>query len=251
MREGLKYLAQSVYPGRLIIIGRDRTGGNIITAYAITGRSSSSQARRLVRKKESVWTEPTQKNLIQEQKRELLFYPALFLSPGLTVGNGRHNLDVKSRLSRSQNQSPSEIMSRALSRWDYEPDPPIFTPRISGCVVPSLRAALSLIKRGEDGSTLRNTFEFPLVAGMGKALFTYKGDNREPLEPFSGEPLDLELNENNSRYTAEALYQALCPAEGGKDFRVAAACVFSSISERKSHDVFIINRYERRGEKHG
>ncbi len=47
------------YPGRLIIIGAAPEGGRAAILYAITGRSPSSQARRLVLRNDGIWVEPT------------------------------------------------------------------------------------------------------------------------------------------------------------------------------------------------
>jgi hypothetical protein len=47
------------------------------------------------------------------------------------------------------------------------------------------------------------------------------------------------------RETAEDVYRALAPAAPDKDFRVAVACVLSSLSHPNDPEVHIINRYER------
>jgi hypothetical protein len=55
---------------------------------------------------------------------------------------------------------------------------------------------------------------------------TYTGVNTNPLPSFMGEPVALELPFENAREAAEALYEALGPAAGADDFRVAAAAAF-------------------------
>lgn len=249
MKKGLGNLADKDYPGRVIIIGKDRSAENVIVIYAISGRSSSSQARKLVLEDDAIWTRPTDSEILKKGKIELLVYPAICLSRGIAIGNGRQTLDIKTGLGQSQN--PSEILRATLSRWDYEPDPPIFTPRINGCVVSDIRAALSIITRGRNGESIRDFFEFPLAAGKGKMISTYEGQKKEPLGPFSGEPLDVELNEKRAKDMSEAVYEALRPKAGGEDFRVAVASVFSTNIESKEYDVSIINRYERMKNWHG
>ena len=243
MRAGLENLARRNYPGRIIIIGKDNVGENVVVIYAVTGRSPSSQARMLYREGDALWVRPIEEEGLEQGKVELLVYPAICLSQGIAVSNGRQSLDIKSRLAHSQN--PAEILASALSNWDYEPDPPIHTPRISGCVVTSKRAALSVIKRGEDGSSIRNIFEVPLIEGRGWMISTYQGENKDSVEPFSGEPQELEFEPNNPNDMAEAVYNALAPRKGEKDLRVAVACVFSPDMEKGEFDVFIINRIER------
>lgn len=243
MRAGLENLARRDYPGRIIVIGKNNTGKNLFVIYAVTGRSPSSQARTLSREGDTLWVRPTEEKILKQGKVELLVYPAVCLSQGIAVGNGRQTLDIKSWLAHSQN--PSEILASALSSWNYEPDPPIYTPRISGCVAASQKAALSIIKRGEDGSSVRNIFEVPLIKGKGWMICTYQGENKDPVEPFSGELLELEFDQDNPDSMAEAVYEALAPGEGEKDFRVAVACVFSPGIDTGEFAVSIINRVER------
>lgn len=243
MRKGLEYLADKEYPGRIIIIGKKRSGEDVIAIYAITGRSPSSQARKLIKEDDTIWAKPTDDEIIKKGKIDLLVYPAVCLSKGIALSNGRQTLDIKEELSQSQN--PSEILSSALSRWDYESDPPNFTPRIGGCVVSHTKAALGIVKKGKSGSSIRKIFDFPLKNGRGKMISTYEGGEKEPLVPFSGEPLDLELDGKNSKDMAEAVFESLGPKDEEMDCRVAVACVFSSDVNSGEYDVYIINRYER------
>jgi IMP cyclohydrolase len=249
LREGLENLARRDYPGRVIVIGKDNKGKNIFVIYAITGRSPSSQARKISRESDTLWVNPTEEEIIKKGNVELLVYPAVCLSRGIAVSNGRQTLDIKSQLAHSQNSS--EILASALSRWNYEPDPPIYTPRISGCVAVSQGAALSIIKRAEDGSSFRNIFEVPLIEGKGWMVSTYQGENKDPVEPFSGEPQELEINQDNPNDLAEAVYEALAPGEGERDLRIAVACVFSPDIDAGKFAVSIINRIERIDDQNG
>lgn len=240
MKTGLKKLAKKEYPGRLIILGKEESGKNVVAIYAITGRSPSSQARKLVKEADSIWTKPTDERLLKEAKAELLIYPALYFSGGIAISNGKQTIEIRTKLGQSKN--PAEILCSALSDWDYEDDPPLFTPRISGCLISSERAALSIIKRGKDGYSIRNIFEFPLAAGKGRLISTYKGESEKLIAPFSGEPETVELNEKKPEDMAEVIYEALGPRGSGRDLRVAVACVFSSDLESREYDVSIINR---------
>ena len=47
------------YPGRLISLGTAPDGTSAVLIYAITGRSPSSQARRLVSRDGGIWVQPT------------------------------------------------------------------------------------------------------------------------------------------------------------------------------------------------
>lgn len=240
MSRGFENLSSKDYPGRLIIIGRDRSEKNIIVVYAITGRSSSSQARVIEQEKEALWVKPAEKKLLDKDKLDLLIYPAIFLSQGIAVSNGRQTKDIESFLEQSMN--PVEVLTSSLKRWEYEPDPPIFTPRISGCVISNGTAALSIIKRTAGGSLERNAFEIPLEAGKGKMISTYRGEDKDPLPSFVGEPLDVEFVEKTAETTAKAVHKALKPKAFNRDYRVSVACVFSKIPDSSEYEVSIINR---------
>jgi len=242
MAEATPSLAALEYPGRLIILGAARNGRRIVV-YAITGRSPSSQARALAFRDRGVWVRPTDEETLKTGNVDLLVYPAvLFDERGVAVSNGRQTADVLAGLAASRD--PVAVLAGALARWDYEPDAPIFTPRISGCLTGG-RAALSLVRRGPDGASLRSYFEVPARPGRGRLVSTYEGPNREPLPAFEGEPRDVALEGETARGTAEAVYEALAPRTDGRDFRVAAACAFVDPAEPGDLDVYIINRHER------
>ena len=214
-----------------------------MVVYGITGRSPSSQARKLVSDKRGVWVQPTEEETLKKGNVDLLVYPAvLFHERGLAVSNGKQTGDILEAL--ASGPDPIAVLSGALATWDYEPDSPIFTPRISGCVTRG-RAGLSLVRRGPDGTTLRSYFEVPIRPGAGRFVSTYQGPNRDPLPGFEGEPLGLSLGAATAREAAEAIYAALAPRMPGKDFRVATACVFVDPADVGRRDVHIINRHER------
>jgi IMP cyclohydrolase len=238
-----EFLSALEYPGRLLALGSSPGGDRAVLLYAITGRSPSSQARRLVRRDDGVWVQPTDEETLKTGRVDLLVYPAvLFAERGIAVSNGRQTADIRDGLAASGN--PIVILDGALGRWDYEPDAPVFTPRISGCVAGG-RAGLSLIRRGSDGVTLRSYFDVSLQAGKARLISTYAGPNRDPLPCFEGEPKDILIEAQSARETAEAAYAALKPRAAGQDFRVAAACVTLNPRAPKDRDVHIINRHER------
>jgi len=245
MAQGLENLSDKEYPGRLIIIGRDITGKNEVVIYAITGRSASSQARKMELKDDAIWVEPTDEEALKKGNIDLLVYPAIIFSRGIAVGNGKQTTDIKTCLGKSQN--PTEVLELALHKWDYEPDAPIFTPRISGCVLPQKKAALSIIKRAPNGSSIRNIFEIPLKTGKGKMISTYGGEDKNPLPAFTGEPLDVDIKEKKADDMAAAVYDALLPAPGKKDYRVSVVSVFSGNLNSNEYEIYIINKHERMG----
>ena len=234
-------LSRMIYPGRLLALGRDRADEHHIVLYAITGRSPSSQARRLEEENGAVWTKPTDPETLKKGNPELLVYPAIAFSCGIAVSNGRQTADIDP----AAFAGVVSALDAGLRAWTYEPDAPIHTPRISGCINPFGAAALSLLKRGTDGEPLRSFHELSLRPGRGAFVSTYAGDNREPLAAFSGEPLELEFIEDSPEATARAAYAALRPDGRAEDFRVAVACVFALRADLNRRRLSIVNRHER------
>lgn len=239
-----KAIVNKEYPGRLIIIGQEETTEKVSVVYAITGRSVSSQARKMERKENAIWVKPTDKDLLKKGNIDLLIYPSVFcLSQGIAISNGKQTVDIMACL--GQSESAAEILAFALKNWDYEPDEPTFTPRISGCILSNKSAALSLIRKAPDGSSLRNIYEFSVVPGKGKMIMTYEGENRDPLPSFEGEPREVEIRGSTPQELANRVYGSLAPKEGGQDFRVAVVCVFWIDMLSHKFDTHIINRAER------
>lgn len=220
----LNCISKMAYPGRLIILGASPEGHRV-ALYAITGRSPSSQARRL--EIDSTYTKifvrPTEEELLRAGHPDLLVYSAIICGKGIAISNGRQTETVFSYLTGEG--YPVDVLSTALRTWEYEPDEPNFTPRISGCIN-SLGAALSIVKRAADGSSVRFFFEVPLIRGMGKMIATYSGENINPLPSFTGEPSDVALPWVTPELACRALYEALAPHGNCTDFRVAAAAVY-------------------------
>jgi IMP cyclohydrolase len=195
--------------------------------YAITGRSPSSQARKLEIDwhQQMIFVKPTDEETLKTGNPDLLVYPAIMCGKGIAVSNGKQTEDVFKQL--TPRARPAEALLKALRTWEYEPDDPNYTPRISGCVAKAV-AGLSILRRAEDGSVMRSVFEIPLIPGKGKMIATYTGVNANPLPSFAGEPGDVTLPWSNAADAAAAFYEALGPKAGGPDFRVTAAAVFAA-----------------------
>jgi IMP cyclohydrolase len=110
------------YPGRVIVLAR--TGdGTLAGVYALTGRSESSRRRRFL--------QPSPAELLvapadETEHDSLRHYAAALSDDRWTVfGNGEQVGTVFDRLFAGQ---PPAV---ALDELSYEPDPPIYTPRIT------------------------------------------------------------------------------------------------------------------------
>jgi IMP cyclohydrolase len=242
MTHPLDALRRMEYPGRVIVVGRDPSDAYDVVLYAVTGRSPASQARILVNEGRAVVTKPTDPDVLKTGNPDLLVYPAVLLGDRVAVSNGRQT----EAIARAGGDSPIAALDAGLRAWTYEPDAPIFTPRISGLLWPDGRAALSILKRSADGSAGKYYFEMTLRPGTAHLIATYAGPNRNPLPVFSGEPLDLELTEPTPKATAAAFYAALRPEGRADDFRVAAVCLFASRTNPSDRATAIINRQERK-----
>jgi IMP cyclohydrolase len=236
-------LSTREYPGRMVALGIEPGGGRAVVIYAITGRSPSSQARKLVFRDGGFWVEPADESLLKKANVDLLIYPAVLFEAGdVAVSNGRQTMDIRDRLPAGE--SPVSALAAALENWDYEPDPPIHTPRIAGCLLKG-RAGLGLVRRGAAGETLRSYFDIPLRPGRARLISTYRGPNRNPVPCFTGEPLEIPLQGGTPRQTAEYFYRGLAPRTRGRDFRVAAVCIFLPPAGSGDFEYSIINRQER------
>lgn len=233
------------YPGRLIIIGAGPRAERIMVIYAVTGRSPASQARRLTFEGSAVWTEPLDEETLKQGKADLLIYRAVAIDRRIAVSNGRQTDDIVRVLKQvSDEMRPVDILSRSLEAWDYEPDAPHFTPRISGCVLTDGSAGLSIIRRGEDGARLASFFSWSVEPGKGRMIATYAGREENPLPSFPGEPIEVNIAEAAAKDTAEAVYHALTPQDPARDYRVAVACISALQTNLRNYDVHIVNRRE-------
>lgn len=240
---GLEVLSALRYPGRFIIMGADPTGIFSTVAYGITGRSASSKARKLEAAAETIWTKPTDPQVLKSGNPELLIYPAVIVGRGLAVSNGRQTSDIAGRMASSP--SPQAALSSALQVWDYEPDSPIFTPRISGCLFPDGRAALSLLRRGAEGATLRDGYDVSFVPGRGQLIATYRGPDNDPILSWQGGPREVSMAQTSAGELAAAVYEALAPQAAGPDYRVACAALFVRRGAPREVSLHIINHWER------
>ena len=241
----MENLGKKTYPGRIIIIGKDPAAESVIVVYAVSGRSPSSQARKIEIDHETAWVKPTDEEIIQSGQVELLVYPAVQIGEGIAVSNGRQTSDVYTHMHKDGD--PIQILAKSLSSWDYEPDAPNYTPRISGCILGDQEAALSIIKRAPDGACLKYFYRFPLIPGSGKMIATYSGENINPLPSFYGEPEDIDLQAASPEALLEKVYAAMGPTkEGGPDFRVAAVCIWAYSRNLKELRKAVINRHERK-----
>ncbi|WP_157630789.1 IMP cyclohydrolase [Kribbella catacumbae] len=115
----------SEYPGRGLAIGRDSDGAPFV-AYWLTGRSAASQQRQLVVSEREVVVQDVGGGASDELRH---YTAAIRDEDWVIVGNGTHVSEL------AGTHADCVDLQVALRNIDYEPDPPIRTPRIVGGAV--------------------------------------------------------------------------------------------------------------------
>ena len=144
-----RVLAGNRYPGRGVLWVRTRDGA-LRGGYFLTGRSAASRARVLRRGDGELIVAPTG----ESAHDPLRHYVAAREHGGwLVFGNGEQVTVVADRL--AEGRTPTE----ALAGLEYEPDPPIFTPRITVAadLAPERGAWFGAARRSRGGRTAART----------------------------------------------------------------------------------------------
>ena len=209
-------LADNHYPGRGVLWCR--TGnGSALGAYFLTGRSLASRSRTLHRAGDGeLIVAPSDS---REHDRLRHYVAARQSGDWLVFGNGEQVSAVAGRLACGQ---PPTL---ALDGLDYEPDPPIFTSRLT--VVAGARDGgriwFGAARRsgGDRAATNRLTLQVSgLAPGEGVLMTTYRSDGHEIA---TGSPfIEVRTAAESRTDLLEELWQALPP-----QLRIAAA-VFSA-----------------------
>lgn len=162
-------LAGNAYPGRGVLWCRTGDGA-LCGGYFLTGRSPASRARVL---RPGPAGELTVVPTGRAEHDSLRHYTAVRECAGrLVFGNGEQVDAVADRL--AVGQPPSQ----ALEDLDYEPDPPIFTPRLT-VVADGERAWFGAARRSVAGRTGTDRLTLRvegLRAGEGVLMTTYRSD---------------------------------------------------------------------------
>jgi hypothetical protein len=162
----------SPYPGRGAVIGR-ANDGELFELYFISGRSSASRDRTVSLTAEaSLRVVPTTPGPVDEIRH----YEAMVRSPSWSVvGNGDHVRKMAEHL------EAGEDFNDVLHDLQYEPDEPIFTPRIvaaSSRIQGSIKSiCVGSATRTPDGTASHQTFLTDYMApGTAIEIHTYSSD---------------------------------------------------------------------------
>ena len=234
-------LGGNPYPGRLIVVGLDETGENLVQVYAIMGRSENSRNRVFgCGDNGRLFTEAADSSKTKDPS--LIIYNAMReahtgIQTLYVVSNGHQTDAVADECSRNS-------LVATMIKWEYEPDAPNFTPRITSVTYwGNAGFPISLIsilrKSVWSGRCDRHLFGINDIGrGFGYCFHTYSGDG-DPLPAFRGEPYLVPLI-GDANQIADTFWQAL-----NADNRVSLAVKF--IPKDGPSNIFVINKYEKVG----
>lgn len=193
-----------------------RTGdGNMLGAYFLTGRSPASQARALHTRDGELVVAPSDSRAHDHLRH---YVAARQSGDWLVFGNGEQVATVAERLDSGQ---PPVL---ALDGLDYEPDPPIFTPRLTvvadgGHGGDCGRAWFGAARHSSGERTAPNRLTLQvsdLAPGEGTLMTTYRSAGHEIA---SGDPFtEVRISAGNRSDLLEELWSSLPP-----QLRIAAA----------------------------
>jgi len=192
-RDLVELLCANPYPGRGIVIGCSEDGKRIVIVYFIMGRSENSRNRIFVKTDDGVRTAAFDPSKMIDPSL-IIYHPVRRVDSKIIVTNGDQTETIIDHL-----DSGSDFRAALLTR-EFEPDPPLYTPRISGLVEPGGGYTLSILKTmaGDPAECQRCFYEYSgKIPGLGHFISTYETDG-DPPPSFAGEPVPVRITYNGS-----------------------------------------------------
>ena len=200
-----EYLQSNPYPGRGILLGHSADNKSAVIAYFIMGRSENSRNRIFEETEDGIRTKAFDESKMTDPSL-IIYHPVRRMDNGLTiVTNGDQTDTIR------DNILAGHCYRHALNTRTFEPDPPNYTPRISGVVKPDGAYNLSILKSldGDPSCACRYFYEYDAPkAGVGHFLHTYERDGN-PLHSFEGEPRMVSITPPDGETLAGELWLAL------------------------------------------
>ena len=200
-----EYLQNNPYPGRGIMLGRSADNKYAVIAYFIMGRSENSRNRVFEETEDGIRTRAFDESKMTDPSL-IIYHPVRRLDNGVTiVTNGDQTDTIR------DNILAGHCYRHALNTRTFEPDPPNYTPRISGVVRPDGGYNLSILKSldGDPSCACRYFYEYDAPkAGVGHFIHTYESDGN-PLPSFEGEPRRVAVTAPDAETLANDLWLAL------------------------------------------
>jgi len=197
-------LESNPYPGRGIVLGRSADGKTAIAAYFIMGRSENSRNRVFTVTEDGIRTEAYDPSKMVDPSL-IIYHPVRQVGDKLVVTNGDQTDTIRDYLVEGKTSV------EALHTREFEPDPPNFTPRISGILEKDGSFQLSILKSADGDPSCSHRFFYDYsnpLPGEGRFIHTYMGDGN-PLPSFEGEPERVILETADAEALAEQMWNAL------------------------------------------
>ena len=182
-------LRKNPYPGRGITIGHSEDCSSSVMLYFIMGRSPNSRNRVFEKTDDGIRTKAFEPDKLTDPSL-VIYHPVRVWNDHIIVTNGMQTDTILEYI-----KNGGDYRS-ALYEWEYEPDPPINTARISGIIEPGGSFSLSILKASEGEALCCCRFFFDYskpLPGIGRFISTYETDGNPP-PPFIGEPVPVAIN---------------------------------------------------------
>ena len=190
MQDLIELLKGNPYPGRGIVVGKDRV------YYFIMGRSVNSRNRVFVETEDGIRTEAHDPSQMVDPSL-IIYHPVRRAGDNLIVTNGDQT-DTIAQM--------GDFRAACMTR-EYEPDAPNYTPRISAIIHADDSFEISILKHAADvaDGTDRCLREFFAYEGCdedaGYFISTYQGDGN-PLPSVAGEPIRVSMPDPDAVWEA-------------------------------------------------
>ena len=228
------YLKERPYPGRGIAVGKTKDASHVIAVYFIMGRSANSQNRIFRKVDDNVMIYPYDESKVEDPSL-IIYAPMRRVGNRIILTNGDQTDTVYEGLSAGKS------FEESLATRCFEPDPPIFTPRISSlisiCEGETL-LRMSILKSADaQGSVCERLFFSPeLAPGRFQFISTYAGDGN-PVNTFRGTPVSLAMTDEEPEQLIGQLWSSL-----NESYRVSMLLLDKDLRTGEEK-CFIINKF--------
>ena len=187
------------YVGRGIVMGKSQDGTKAVTAYFIMGRSENSRNRVFVENGDEVIIHPFDASKVEDPSL-IIYSPIRKIGNKLIVTNGDQTDTIYDFIAEGK------TFEEALDTRCFEPDPPNWTPRISGMFTfaEKLTYKMSILKSADAEGTECNryTYSYNSLNGIGHFIHTYVTDGN-PIPTFMGEPERVAIPNDIDEFTSK------------------------------------------------
>ena len=226
-------LREHPYPGRGIVLGRSADNRKAVIAYFIMGRSENSRNRIFEATEDGIRTRAYDESKMTDPSL-IIYHPVRMVGRGVVVTNGYQTDTIRDCLLRGI------TFNEALRTRCFEPDPPNYTPRISGLLAPDGSFKLSILKSadGNPDCNLRFFYEYDApLAGEGRFIHTYQ-KNADPLPSFEGEPRRVAITAHDAKTLAGEIWSSL-----NEENKVSLYVCYRDLSTERM-DTVILNKHQ-------